>query len=443
MSTMQEDMSARSTQGRRIPLPWWVIALAIIAVGVSIFAVVWASSGGNSASADQPKLSAKDKAALTIREVDTDCVTLATLHGASIVRNGDNRLITFKIGAQQAVQPEGPRHSSDSLSVPLAGNTPQEKFESLKASICTDPLVGSTVAHYFAHTNVADFNVLEHNPWLMDFNVDDDQINNLAARYVKSADASDAAIVKGNLSYQVLAEKLDTLLGRFTIGGIDPGPQSTLNYHLKGPKLGLPEVGLNPNQEKLPALVLLWTAKGACAPVKVFGFNVLDQRPEEFQIPPCAPVPAPPNGGTRPPGTTPSTNPPCKGCITTTTTTTPCKEPCVERKPDSPPDCLVEYRIGCPPFPREAYRPADPPPASTPGAGTSATTPPAGPAASNGTHPAGPNDIGYDPGTVNAPGGSAGDSNGTIGGGPTGPDAPPVTGDDNTWTGTTPGGGFQ
>jgi hypothetical protein len=275
---------------------------------------------------------------LTITSVNVSCTNLVDAYGgATKVSNGEN-LVVFKhhIGALKGVPP---RLWSDALDVPYFNTVPQNMLEETLATICENPLYGSTVANMFAHLTVDGVSVLKHNPWLGPFvgSLSGSGINATASTFTPLLDVTHAtqaqarAAVSWNLSWQVYAEKLDTMLTNFQVNGIQALP-SVLNYHrvVNGLEVGgLPEVELNPNQENLPALILDLTIKGQCAPLARIGFNTGDKRPEVFATPSCAPpAPAPkPVHKSVPKSVTMPNTVPQKTPHPGTTTTTPPKHP--------------------------------------------------------------------------------------------------------------------
>lgn len=230
----------------------------------------------------------------------------------------------------KGVTPMGPRLWSDAIQTPAKGDNPQQMLEDVMLAVCRDPLFGVTVAHDFATLRVDDTKVRNLNDWLRDwfasFEGDVTRLNEEALKFaplvdadpedVSQAQAKDA--INANLQYQLFAERVNTLITRFHLAGVQSIP-STRNYHLvteQVVRVGLPDVGINPRQETLPALVLELTVKDTpCVPFIRIGYNVGDKRPERFAPPVCVP----PTSTTTTPG----------GCVTdcggdgTTTTTRP------------------------------------------------------------------------------------------------------------------------
>ncbi|HVS58140.1 MAG TPA: hypothetical protein VHD60_00155 [Candidatus Saccharimonadales bacterium] len=291
------------------------------------------ASSSASASATASAISQAVIDALTVKSTSVDCPSIVNSHGGSTIASNDSTVVKWNIGALKGTPP---RKWSDAISVPLPGSTPADQLANLQADICEDPLLGSTWANMLANLTVDGVSVGSLNSWLTPFSGDAKNINAQAASFVTLLDTSNptdveaATAAKQNVAWQQqVAEKLDTLLGRFQVVGVQT-LSSVQNWHLVAGGLqvgGLPQVGLNSHQEKLPALVLQVTAKGACAPLKVIGANVGDQRPEVFVTPTCQPPAAPSTSKTPPPApkTTPGKPKPSK---TPTPTPTPSKSKC-------------------------------------------------------------------------------------------------------------------
>lgn len=269
--------------------------------------------------------------ALTVQTVDVEkCIELVTVARSTGV-------IPYKVGALELPAPQGPRLWNDALSVPLTGTESAAMLQEAQVSICEDPLLGATWGHFFSQMEVGGYKLLDLNPWLEVFDVPEDQINDIAVGFIPLLDVRDPsnalkarAVVK-NREWAELAAKLVTLMERFMLSQVE-SRTTILNYHLVAGGLtvasGLPEVGLNPNQESEPSLVLSVTEKGACVPIKVIGINVGDRRPVEFGVPPCIP---PVVSTTTVPRPTPTTTPPH---VTTTTTPPTTTVPCPSGKCD-------------------------------------------------------------------------------------------------------------
>jgi len=259
---------------------------------------------------------------VTIKTVSFKCTELvAMLRGPEQVTS--TGVVKWDIGAllpvANATTPG--RTWSDAMSTPFVATTAEAGLTEIQSAMCQDPLLGVSFAHLLAHLEVSGVKVVDLNPWLKPFVVDAEQINVLAAKYVhadvndNSTKAQKKEAYKWAVRYMHLAEKLGTMLTRFQVG-IDPAPQSVINYHLVagGAVVGtLPPVELNPVQENLAALTFKLTQKtGEC--LKAIGFNMQDKRPEVFVecvVAPPATTTVPPSTppGSSPPGT-PGTNPP-------------------------------------------------------------------------------------------------------------------------------------
>lgn len=281
---------------------------------------------------------------LTVDTVSNDCVDST---------NGNVPVFDWDIGALYGTPP---RLWSDGMSVPIGKTVPSDMLEEVQGAICHDPLLGTTWAHFFAHMQVGNVQVVGLNDWLKPFAGDASGINDQAAGFIPLLDVKDPSAeqvtdaVSTQAEYVELAERVNTLLSRFMLGKVEER-ESVLNYHLEGGAVvagGLPEVGLNPNQENLPALLLSITEKGACAPLKVIGINVGDKRPEEFAPPTCeAPPPPPPPPATTP--TTVTTTPPPATTPTTSTSTTSSTTPPPPPPPPPPPTTACNKQEDCHP----------------------------------------------------------------------------------------------
>jgi hypothetical protein len=270
------------------------------------------SSTTTATTTDQPVSQAVIKV-LTVKSTSVDCPTVVVANNGSTLASNGETIVKYDVGSIKGVPP---RLWSDAISTPYVNTDPQKILGEAQASICINPVEGSMLGHYLAHKMVGNVSVLSLNPWLKPFAGDVSEVNKVAAGYIPLLDVSKptkaqvADSVAQNVAWQQMAEKLDTMLTRFALVGVKADP-SVLNYHLVAGGLvvgGLPEVGLNPNQESLPALQLELTEKGACAPLAIIGFNIGDQRLEEFAPPTCV---APPR---------PSSTAPPKSVIKTTTT---------------------------------------------------------------------------------------------------------------------------
>lgn len=270
--------------------------LLVAALLVGVFESDGKSPAAATSDGDDSNVDDAVRKALTVTSVDDEyCLEKVVKYGGSTVATGDGMTVVTFNGRIGALEGTPPRLWSDALDTPYVKTDPQEMLGETQAEICENPLYGVTVAHFFATMSVGDVKLSEINDWLTPFAGDAGQINDKASEFVPLLDVTSPTdddkgqAVRQNLAWQQVAGKLGTLLGRFQVVGVQ-AQASTLNYHLVAGGAvvgGLPEVGLNPNQENLPALVLQLTEKGACAPLKVIGFNQGDKRPEEFAPPAC------------------------------------------------------------------------------------------------------------------------------------------------------------
>jgi hypothetical protein len=308
--------------------PWWVLlGVALVVIGIVLImsavrggplvivaaAIVflcgifwWSPTTEGSASVNTP--SDDMQKALTVTTVEYDCAT--DPHG----------LVGFDIKALKPVG-DGGRKWSDAISTPFGATEPQPMLDEAMAEMCTSPHFGAMVGHFFANLRLGAFTVADVNPWLNEFKGDPvTVIHTRAATYIPLLDKQNptteevATAATRNRDWQGVAERLNTLLKRFTLGKVQE-EQSVLNYHLVAGGVAtakLPPVELNPRQEGLPALRLYLTEKGRAECLASIGLNTGDKRVEQF---PCV---LPPDF--TPPGSS-MTNPPgdCgSGCMTTT-----------------------------------------------------------------------------------------------------------------------------
>jgi hypothetical protein len=296
-------------------------------------------------------------ALLTVNTVTAnDCVSLEEEHGADTamsIGNG-NAVYKWHIGALEPVS-DGGRLWSDAVSVPFKATEMPAMLTELQLGHCIDPLLGCMTGNYFAGLTVGGVDLLELNPWFEPFvGEPEETINGCAAEFVPLLDVEDPSeeqVEEANeaqLEWQVVAAKLNTLLERIQLLGVE-ARASSLNYHLVAGGLvvgGLPAVGYNDVQEDLPALVFVVTRKDNC-PLLAIGYNTGDKRLEEFQLPDCVPPPCEPC-----PSPSTTITPPCDNC-TTTTTQPPCTQNC-----SPPPGCTQNCepppcQVNCTPPPCE------------------------------------------------------------------------------------------
>lgn len=318
----------------RAPADSRVKTLGIIALVLLLAIGAWAiwfrgdtsNDDSDEQDTEQVELTEDIKRALTIADGDE-------LKCGDVDANG---LVSFKLESKEKVVPAGPRLWSDSLGLPVNGEDAVRGLNETQYVIWHGPDVGVTYAHFFAKLSVGDMKLVELNPWLADYNVDDSQINDQAASFLLVDNPNDDDYKnahKRNKDYQELACKVNTLLDRFHVAGIAPDRPSTLNYRLKagglsiGPK-GLSEVESTTDVDRRPAIVLELTSKTAkpCEPVFAIGINVGDKRPELFAPAPkqsedCVPKTTTPKESTPSISTTPNTTTTTPSTSTTTKTT--------------------------------------------------------------------------------------------------------------------------
>ena len=281
---------------------WWrmrATVSAVVTLAVLTMALLIGLRGDSQGGTDPPDTTIPSSNAdlINLLTVNTTTINCAELVGSSAtMKLEDGRtVLKLEVGALMLVG-EGGRRWSDALSTPVYQQKPSDALKEIQTAICQDPLFGATVAHLFAHMEVEGTKIVDLNDWLKPFAVETGQINDLAAGFIPLLDGDSptneqlAAAISQNLVYQALAEKLSTLLNRFSIVGIQT-EQSTLNYHLDAGGLvvgKLPEVAINAKQENLPALVLEANVKPGNCLVSI-GFNIGVKRPEVFGCPPVNP----------------------------------------------------------------------------------------------------------------------------------------------------------
>ena len=276
------------------------------------------------------------------------CPAIVQAAGGSVVQGYYDLLLKALYQVDANGDPENTLEWSDALSTYLPGNTPAEKYESLKVAICTEPVVGVALAHLFAHLEVGDTRVLElqTTDWLDKYNVSDENINDLVADFfpnfnVKEEDRddeSDQAALDAMTEYQSMADNLIYLLSRYQLVDVR-AIDSTHHYHQVAGGLtadGIPEIEVSSDLDSRPALVFFLTEKTACVPISVLAFNVGDKRPELGAIPAdCTPF-VPPTPG--------------------------CQSDCGGTPPPPPPGCVVNCDGKTGPVPHEeGEKPAPPP----------------------------------------------------------------------------------
>jgi hypothetical protein len=209
----------------------------------------------------------------------------------------DQVMVVYKPGFAVAVGGKG-RRTSESIQLPLTGGTTVDQAKDLKKAVCEDPLQGSAVANMFAGLKIGDKQrpLTEFNSWLQPFAVDVDKVNDLAAGYMpyygqKSLTSDQAKeVLAKNVEYQILANRLGTLLDRIGVVGVQ-SLTSDKTWHLDNGGVsvgGIPEVGLDPLKDTKPALIYQLSQKNTCEVLLRVGFNTADKRPEVFPVPSCA-----------------------------------------------------------------------------------------------------------------------------------------------------------
>lgn len=321
-----------------------IVTLVLLALMFALVRISWPSTTITLDPATPPTASAPDPALVDLLTVDTVTEQCAT----SI----DQNVVMYDVGALKSVPP---RKWSDALSTPL-GN---EGLAGIEQAICNDPLYGVTVANMLAGLSIDGVSVGSLNSWLSPFGGDVSNINDWAALYIPLLDVAQPSneqlqeAVDRNRDWQWVAARLNTLLSRFKVVGIET-LKSVKNWHLAAGGLvtgGLPEVELDPRQDAKKALVLQVTLKNACVPLRI-GFNLGDKRPEVFKPPVCK-TPTPPPHKVPPPSKPPKVPP--------TPTPTPTPEPTPTPTPPGPSPTPTPTPTPTPPGPA----PTPPPPPST------------------------------------------------------------------------------
>lgn len=283
---------------------------------------------------------------LTVSTTNVDCETIVPETGVGEVAQTDNGpVVIYDVGATKQVEFGNPdaRWWSDALNTPFKTPAEADKADLLKelqATLCEDPVLGGAFANMFANMEVGGTKVVDLNPWLADFAGDPSIINDKASEFMPLQDRAPEAIsddelktaVDKNQEYQVIAEKLGTLMTRFQNAGVlEKGP-TTFNYNLVAGGLvagGLPEVGLNATQfETAKGVMFVLTKKDGQCLVSLM-VNIGDKRPEGVEdicVAPETPV------ETVPGDTTPAT-----GAPEGPTTTRPGQPTTTGPQPTAPP----------------------------------------------------------------------------------------------------------
>lgn len=392
--------------------------------------------------------------------------------------------------------------ATDSYRTGFAAADDEGKQTELFTENCLDPLGAGDALNFWANFVLPDGTPLvNRNPWLAPWVGDPAAVINTAAAqymplYLNEASLSWVQVeycvptetkncleydeaskekvrqaIQAQYNWQVIAGRLNTLIRRTEMAGVQEGRVSVLNYHLlemglvvpsrdAAGNLVLPRIGFNDVQEDLPALVYRVTEKDNPCPLLEFGFNTGDKRFELFTptceeqppVPPTNPTgtnppgtTAPPTGSTVPPGTTvpgqttvpgptttvpgptttapptttpPTTAPPTTAPPTTVSPTTTIPEPPCVPGPDEIIDengeCIhieIPDPDPCASHPEMEIDVCQPPQDNDPddvNPTPGAPEEPNAPPPEDGTPPPDPNDGGYDSGT--------GDGTGTPGG---------------------------
>lgn len=266
-----------------------------------------------------------------------------------------------------ALMGQPPRTSGDAYAPPIVAKTPLAARAEVQRSICADPLLGVGVAHALAvwRPNGLDLTRGDIDPWLAPYASGD--IATQAAEFLPLLDvdrATPAQIDRAAAQYRKyvgLAEKINTLLGRLHVEDKFVTASAVKNWHLADDGLkvgGLPTVELNKGGDKLPALKLDVTQKGACGNFGSIGFNKADMRPEIFaptvcktqpklsQKPPAVGTPTAGSHRTTPPRTTgqvpPSTVPSTPSTPPTAQTSPPTQQTASTPPPSGKCECIAK-----------------------------------------------------------------------------------------------------
>jgi len=323
-------------------------ALLVLALGIPLAV----SALNNRAEASTPPSSSSSTSTDSADKSDPALVaalTVTTVSDTAKCSTDQYGIVGFDI---DALKKTPPRASSASLATPFSATKPADILREFQQSDCKDPHLGTAWAVFFAQDfrdwflKTQGIDLVELNGWLKPFsadqlNIEDNGIATKAAEYIPllnvkdpSSEQIDQALTK-NRQWQAVAERLNTLLERFEVLGIQ-SRDSVVSYRVSAPVAGaLPSVGRDPVTDTKPALVLSFTQKVGCTVAEV-GINLEDKRPELFK-PVCVtstPTPTPshttPPRHTTPPTTPPHTTPPpttCPTCVTPEQATQPVPTP--------------------------------------------------------------------------------------------------------------------
>ena len=240
---------------------------------------------------------------LAVNQPDVSCVAIVK---EFISEGGTGAIQT--VGSQQVVRPHiyaldgtttsfppGDRLKSTNMEGPLLyPNSTTNSTLQIEATVCEDPLFGVTLSNMLANTEINGVEIPTADPWLNPYQFSAaSPINNIetkaASFFDNASDFSNTAsnnlrqTLAQNERYNQLAEKLNTLLNRFSAIGRNT-EETTLNYHLSlgGAVTGIPQVSLNGRQYLADAEMFELTRKTGGCDGPTIGFNVEDMRPEEF-----------------------------------------------------------------------------------------------------------------------------------------------------------------
>src|SRR5579864_4655390 len=107
--------------------------------------------------------------ALTVTTTSVDCLEVVNNNGGSTQATINGQTIVSFNGHIGALMGTPPRKWSDALSTPYVQSDPSQMLAETQATICEDPLYGSTVGNLFANMMVGSAKVLDLNSWLQPF----------------------------------------------------------------------------------------------------------------------------------------------------------------------------------------------------------------------------------------------------------------------------------
>ena len=387
----------------------WIATAAASAIALSA-GIVLATTGGdafgdNGGTTETVSSDDFGSAAelLTVTRADTEvsCVQLVQQSGRvteDVSQDVDRpvRIYQWELGVNY---PD--LHATDSYRRGFTAADDQGKETEMFTDNCLDPLGAGDGLNYFANLVLPDgTRVVERSTWLAPWAGDPATVIHTAAAQYMPMYLDEASLnwvrrdycvptsedncleydeaskerfrqaIQAQYDWQVIAGRLNTLIRRTEMAGVQEGRVSVLNYHLldqglvipsrdAAGNLVLPRIGFNDVQEDLPALVYRVTEKDNPCPLLEFGFNTGDKRFELFTptceeqppVPPtnptgtAPPTTAPPTGSTVPPGTTVPGQTTVPGPTTTvpgpTTTAPPTTAPPTTAPPTTAPPTTV------------------------------------------------------------------------------------------------------